>query len=690
MKYTTFLKFYLALALLLSFSFSLKSENSVSYAEQDKNPKWIPYTLPWDDMPLDLSFIYENDKPAGKRGFLKVEGEKFVFEDGTEARFWGTNFNSAQNFPSHEHSEKVAKRLAKVGVNLVRFHQLDGEWSTPNIFQFTKGKNISNTMSFDPESMDRLDYLIYCLKKEGIYVFMDLLTYRRFETGDGVESAHLLTDAAKPYSTYNRKMIELQKKFNSDLWNHVNPYTKLAYKDDPVIVMTEVTNENDLWTFKIEVEPYRSELEKLYRNWATKNKVNVGKEIVTFDKRDINIQKFFIDITKDYYNEMITHMRDLGVKVPISGTNWTVNTAHLSAQLVGDFIDTHTYTYGWRGRYGEFDNEPILGSNNNWLSVVAFYKVQDKPLFISEWDHSWPNEWRAESSLMMAAIGAFQGWGGYAIHTYRYSLDENVDMIGKPITGNAINGVYYRGGVFDTFNDPAKFGLFYHAALILRRGDVKPAKETISVNLDNLFSSHDMAHSLTPEKHRIESVLPGMTNKGHKTVKPDAVVVDHEKGEVLSDTKELYRNLKKQFGWIDSPRTKAVYGLVGKEGDIALNDVKINVQTDFATVAISSLTDDPISASGNMLLTAVGRADNTNSKYNEDRTVQLDSGHGPIQVEIIDAVVEIKTDKKDLRVMAINPQGSVTGYMPSEYNDGVFKFKIGEEFQSMYYLIQEM
>lgn len=690
MKYTTCLKFYLVFTLLLSISFSVESENSVLYSEQDNNPRWIPYTLPWDDMPLDLSFIYEDDKPAGKRGFLKVEGDKFVFEDGTEARFWGTNFNSAQNFPSHEHSEKVAKRLAKVGVNLVRFHQLDGEWSTPNIFQFSRGENKSNTLSFDPESMDRLDYLIYCLKKEGIYVYMDLLTYRRFKTGDGVESAHLLADAAKPYSTYNRKLIELQKKFNSDLWNHVNPYTKLAYKDDPVIVMTGVTNENDLWTFNIDVEPYRSELEKLYRNWATKNKVNVGKEIVMFDKGDIDIQMFFTDITKDYYNEMITHMRDLGVKVPISGTNWTINTAHLAAQLVGDFIDTHTYTYGWRGRHGGFDNESILGSNNNWLSVIAFYKVQDKPLFISEWDHSWPNEWRSESSLLMAAVGALQGWGGYAIHTYRYSLDENVEMIGKPITGNALNGIYYRGGVFDTFNDPAKFGLFYHAALILRRGDVKPAKETISVNFDNLYSGYDVAHSLTPEKHRIETVLPGMANKGNKTVKPDAVLVDHEIGEVLSDTKELYRNLKKQFGWIDSPRTKVVYGLVGKEGDIALNDVKINVQTDFATVAISSLTDDPISASGNMLLTAVGRADNTNSKYNEDRNVQLDSGHGPIQVEIIDAVVEIKTDKKDLRVMAINPQGSVTGYMPSEYNDGVFKFKIGEEFQSMYYLIQEM
>src|SRR5690554_746979 len=211
---------------LLYLPFSLQSQNN-------EVKRWIPYTLPWDDMPIDLSYIYKNDIPAGNRGFLKVKGDKFVFEDGTEARFWGTNFNSAQIFPSHEHSEKVAKRLSKVGVNLVRFHQLDGEWSTPNIFQFTRGENKPNTMSFDPESMDRLDYLIYCLKKEGIYVYMDLLTYRRFETGDGVESAYQLGDAAKPYSTFNRKLIDLQKKFNSDLWNHVNPYTKLAYKDDP-------------------------------------------------------------------------------------------------------------------------------------------------------------------------------------------------------------------------------------------------------------------------------------------------------------------------------------------------------------------------------------------------------------------------------------------------------------------------
>lgn len=659
----------------------------------DKNKKTIAYTLPWDDMPVDLSFVYAKERPAGKHGFLKAEGDRFVFEDGTEARFWGTNFNSAQIFPSHEHSEKVARRLAKIGVNIVRFHQMDGEWSTPNIFQFTRGANKPDTQSFDPESMDRLDYLIWCLKKEGIYVYMDLLTYRRFETGDGVESASQLGDAAKPYSTYNRRLIELQKKFNDDLWTHLNPYTKLAYKDEPAIVMTEITNECDLWTQKVTVEPYRAELEKLYRDWASRNHVKAGKDRIEFDRKDIRFQKFFIEVTTDYYREMIQHMRETGVKIPIAGTNWTRNAAHLMAQATGDFTDSHAYYYNfglWADGSKRFMNEPMTGSSNNMLPGLAFYHVQDKPFFVSEWDNPWPNEWRAESSLLMAAVGAMQGWGGFAIHTYRYTLDEEVDMIAKPVTGEALNGVYYRGGLFDTFNDPAKFGLFYHAALIMRRGDVSPAEKTVTIKVEGLLEGPGKALLLTAEKHRTRTVLPGTKAKGDLIVGADETVVDPEKKEVLSDTGELYRNLSKKIGWIDSPGTKAVYGFLGKEGDIRLKDVNFNVKTDFATLAISSLTDDPVSASGNMLLTAVGRAENTNCKYNEDHTQVLDVGHGPIQVEIIEAVIELKTSKDHLRVMSVNPQGFVTGYMPSEYKDGVFRFEIGRNFQSMYYLIQEL
>ena len=206
----------------------------------------VSYTLPWDDAPVDISFVFENEKPAGIHGFVTQKEDKFVFEDGTEARFWGTNFNSAANFPSHEYSDMVARRLAKFGLNLVRFHQMDGDWSTPNIFQFTKGKRLNDTMSLDPESMDRLDYLIYALKREGIYIYMDMLTYRRFRTGDGALSPELMNDGGRPASNYDPVLIQRQKEFCSQVWERYNPYTKLKYCDDPVFAMMEIVNENEL------------------------------------------------------------------------------------------------------------------------------------------------------------------------------------------------------------------------------------------------------------------------------------------------------------------------------------------------------------------------------------------------------------------------------------------------------------
>ena len=338
-------------------------------------------------------------------------------------------------------------------------------------------------------------------------------------------------------------------------------------------------------------------------------------------------------------------------------------------------------------------NTSMTGSRNNMIPGLAYYRVQDKPFFVSEWDHVWPNEYRAEAAIMMAAVGAFQSWGGISIHTYRYTLEENVDMIAKPITSNAIGGTYYRGGSFDIFNDPAKFGLFYHSALIIRRGDVKPAEKVISVKHPDIYSGKGNTYDLLAEKHRVETVLPGITPKGNIIISNQEPYIKPDESEVLSDTGELYRNLNKKIGWIDSPRTKAVYGFVGQEEAIKLTDITIDVNTDFATVAISSLTDEPVRNSDNLLLTAVGRAENTNSRYKylENGTAQqLDVGHGPIRIEIIEAKIEIETEKTRLRVMSINPQGLITGYIPSEYKDGKFKFEIGKEFQSMYYLIQEL
>ncbi len=81
---------------------------------------------PWNISPVDLSFLNAPEKPAGKRGFLKADGERLVFADGTPARFWGTNLTAWALFGTdRENVKQQARRLSELGFNLVRLHHHD-------------------------------------------------------------------------------------------------------------------------------------------------------------------------------------------------------------------------------------------------------------------------------------------------------------------------------------------------------------------------------------------------------------------------------------------------------------------------------------------------------------------------------------------------------------------------------------
>jgi hypothetical protein len=288
-----------------------------------------------------------------------------------------------------------------------------------------------------------------------------------------------------------------------------------------------------------------------------------------------------------------------------------------------DFTDGHAYWWNFgRGDQRLFDNKHLCDSEYTLLNSLASRKIPGKPLFVSEWDMPWPGEFRAEATLLCAAAGALQGWGGFAIHTYRYH-NAPTDKIGRDVV---LGSSFYRG-IFDTFNDPATFGLFYHATLLTRRGDVAPAREERVLAVESpARNMHDLeAMNLLAETHRTAICLPVEMRDGARAC--DTRIVRLDNGVVRSDTNELGRNVTKGYGWIDSPRTKALYGRASKAGALELSGLTITCDTDFAVIALSSLTDKPIIESDSLLLTTVGRADNTGARYNEDHTVQLDCGH---------------------------------------------------------------
>ena len=659
--------------------------------------RYIPFPAYYDDMPIDISFVFRQEKPAGRHGFIKASGSHFAFEDGTPARFWGVNFNGGACFPEFDYSGKVARRLAKAGVNIVRFHQLDAEWNTPNIFSFSKGERIGSTLELHPESMKRLDYLVKCLKDEGIYVYLDMNTYRNFKSGDGVENPYELKDAADPYCYYNARLIELQKKFIHDIWNHQNPYTGLAYKDDPVFVLSEIINERDFFAReRLKVEPYVSEFREFFRAWCAKNHKTIDVDAIE-DLNDDNIPElveYKIEVQANFYREMYAYMREVGVKIPICGTNWCINGAVTkSNQMVNDYMDSHTYYYDWK--WGErvkscmnkaITHSPTFGMESAGICVRAL----NRPLFVSEWDMPWPNEFRAESSILYAAVGALQGWDGWAIHTYAYGTRlMYMNILGKEVSSSSIGNTPYREGIFSTWNDPAKFGLFYHAALIARRGDVKEAPTSYAVRVTELAGKN---YQLSGMAGAAEYTKTGVCFDGVESGQADKVfaqdekLVDLEKGEITSITGEMYRSWKKNYGTIDTERTKVAYGFLGKNGEIRLNGMEVASETDFAVVALSSLTDAPIESSDNMLLTTVGRARNTDARFEGEQ--MYDYGKPPITVEVIETEISIRTQRKDLICWAVNAEGYFTGKVPARYEDGCFKISLGKTMPSMYYLIQ--
>ena len=132
--------------------------------------------------------------------------------------------------------------------------------------------------------------------------------------------------------------------------------------------------------------------------------------------------------------------------------------------------------------------------------------------------------------------------------------------------------------------------------------------------------------------------------------------------------------------------TKGVCGILGKKGPVELDCLTVDGKTDFAVVALSSLTQAPICNSNNMLLTAVGRARNTNAVFDGEQ--MLDWGKPPIQIEVIHADIALKTDNPNLKVWTVNPEGFYVGAVPSIYEGGVLKFTIGEKWRGMHYLIQ--
>ncbi len=336
---------------------------------------------------IDLSSLLQ--KPAGSRGFLKAKDEHLHFEKEekfTPVKFWGVDAN-AEMKNSPDDMIRRARYFAKYGINMVRQHPLEGFLGP-----------IKNGQ-FDAKKIDQWDRWFATLKNQGIYMTWSVFYPHWISAEDGYPP-ELLAELQKSgdglYNTtgmvnFSRQLQDLQLKYLKAVMEHVNPYTKLAYKDDPALAVLEIQNEdciffhNPLTGLAANKPPKHAQvLRKMFCEWAKKKYSNDAAlqkawgtqdsfssgELALFGawqfNGDKNISKarmgdflhFLTDIQHEFYARRIKEIKtDIGFKAVTVTTGWitggpVAEPANLYCDTLGDMIDRHNYFGGGAGGHG--------------------------------------------------------------------------------------------------------------------------------------------------------------------------------------------------------------------------------------------------------------------------------------------------------------------------------------------------
>ena len=702
--------------------------NSVPQTNPDTS-KWYPYQ-PSDPEKmkggvLDRSVLL--DAPAGKHGKLYTEGEDFIFEDGTKAKFIGTNIVAQANFQSEEEIDRMLDEVAMAGYNLIRLHHLDASWSKPNIFG-----NKAVTTELDSMWMDRFDYLCAGAKKRGIYLYVDGLVHRQITKADVPDSPDSASagQGAKIAGDFDPELIALQKDYLKQLFVHKNKYTGLSLSEDPALVMVDIHNEDSLlwrggalgWLSSYHKkmldslfckwlsEKYRT-LDELSKAWREDGKTGLLKE-ENFDnlsvavdyyddeknkfsrERKRDICRFLFDVQVNYYDEMADYMRnELGIGCMICGSNVpeTEDTLDILANVTinADFLDRHRYythpsgsNYNYSQGLSLGDSMNLMISYDNDKNLVHYFgkrRVYGMPYVLSEWNSCEPNQYAAGDMMYMNAYSAMNNW--------------------TPINFAFLQGYRNKSNrlsfVFNSSESPVKMAMQRASAQLLLRGDVSEAEygyyapATKSQALDTEFEQEIPSGLPMIAKSGImwadlEKTKPNPQNS-YSQIKKLAEQAD---GVYVSATGELKTDTKSKLFEINTPKSQGFSGIL--EGrTVELENIDFRSDNHFAAVILTALDDEAIANSGHMLLTATARNRNTDQEFSNDGTLMKKGGTAPILMEPVLGTLKLKTGA-NYKIWILNSSGErVREANVQNGSDGCCELVMSEDDNTMYYELKK-
>jgi hypothetical protein len=646
-----------------------------------------------DAVSLDLSSL--NETPAGSHGFTTVQGGRYVFADGTPVRFWGTDLVGGNAFLSHEKADVVAKRMARLGINLVRLHHMDAPWASPNLFD----PKADDTQNLSENSLDKLDYLLAALKKNGIYVYPDLLVHRKFREGDGVADFALLGNGAKGVAHFSRRVIELNKKYAKTLLTHKNPYTGKSLAEDPLFMGTELVNESSIFTgYGLEDFPpaFEAELQRLFETWGGKGKItrfawNWSTQSLKPARNLENAEQSmrFLAATAEATNEdMRQYLRSLGVKSLFTMSNQGLPIlVDLRADAKMDHIDTHAYwDLIWRvdanggTDYAPFDNTSQL--LNPFKDTLVFHlasgTVLDKATVVTEWNDCVPNEYRLEGPVLMACYGSLQDWGGMLQFDFTPDLPGSVKLSSLSINTRPANEVMYQAGAY-----------------IFRKSLLKPSDVTVVEPLSDKkvlaptsASSWLADHPWLPYAAAVRKQLTGTVEKPLSALDQVAALFEEAGKKIVSSTGELALDYGRGLLKVDAPCVQGFVGTVGTGKALKATDLtlKSDPRNPWAGVLAVSLDGKPLAQSAHLVVFAAAKEENSGQVWNATRTALKNPGQAPVMEQWVKGTVTLKVEGKGtFTARTLDASGKPGKPLPTSRKHGELTIPLSPKNASGYY-----
>lgn len=683
-----------------------------------ENAEWKPYrfesNIVLPGSALDLSS--QVPRPAGAAGRLSVGADgSFVFEKEPEVpvRLLGSNGiglrfdRPAEEFRSN--ARRFAQQARRLGYRIIRTHGYLDRMCL----------NTGADLKIDPEMLNRWDILIDELKKEGVYLHVTLLSFVLY--GD--------SEAAMKDRRCHKLMAYLDGEWETErlrfaanaLFRHVNPYTGLAWKDEPAIAIVEYYNEQELGlnflsrTLK-EYPAARERVKEYFAKWQMERYGNVTAELpvdLTGADREREAE-FWLSrarISAQKFGEIV---RAAGYPGLVAPYNISKSLGHCAARWefaqVGDCHAYFQHPSNWSRSGSVVSPESSISAGADYWRSSFGTRLAGQPFIVSEYNHSYWNPYRYECGLLFGAYSAFQGGGALMIHS-----------------GGVEVGNPGRLHCFSVGHSPLMAAGQFLTAQLFQRGDVRRSPHRIAVPvtrefmrrngnsllaLDNAQTMLAFLAGFSVEFPELASAqknpLPkaglqvppfgvsnifshgwfsSVTGKGssgllQKTVaqmKTNGILSPEnrtapERRIFESDTGELLMDCGRKQLLVTTPRTEAAAVASGER--VALKTVSALQSSVPSCIALSSVDNRPLASSSRMVLVYQTEDANAGMVLGGDRATLHALGARPILCRTGKMSLSAKLKPANWRLFALGLDGSRREELPVESRNGILSLTI--------------